>query len=190
MVHSTTKYINGHSDLIGGAVILNKTELYQKILLVQKSVGAVPSPFDSWLTLRGVKTLAVRMRQHEQNAFQVAKFLQQEPNVLEVYFPGLETHPGHAIAKKQMTGFGGVVSFRIKGGLKESNDFFRKLKIFQLADSLGGVESLANYSALMTHDYFPEELRKKIGVTENLIRLSIGIEHIDDLIDYLRNALK
>ncbi|MDF1561330.1 MAG: cystathionine gamma-synthase [Bacteroidales bacterium] len=190
VVHSTTKYINGHSDLIGGAVILNSAELYQKILLVQKSVGAVPSPFDSWLTLRGVKTLAVRMRQHEQNAFQVAKFLQQQPNVLEVYFPGLETHPGYAIAKKQMTGFGGVVSFRIKGGLKESNDFFRKLKIFQLADSLGGVESLANYSALMTHDYFPEELRKKIGVTENLIRLSIGIEHIDDLIDDLRNALK
>jgi cystathionine beta-lyase/cystathionine gamma-synthase len=190
VVHSTTKFINGHSDIIGGAVMLNSTELYQKILLVQKSVGAVPSPFDSWLTLRGVKTLAIRMRQHEQNAFQVARFLQQQPNVLEVYFPGLETHPGHEIAKKQMTGFGGVVSFRIKGGLKESNDFFRKLKIFQLADSLGGVESLANYSALMTHDYFPEELRKKIGVTENLIRLSIGIEHIDDLIDDLRNALK
>lgn len=173
-----------------GAVILNSTELYRKILFVQKSVGAVPSPFDSWLTLRGVKTLAVRMRQHEQNAFQVARFLQQQPKVLEVYFPGLETHPGHDIAKKQMTGFGGVVSFRIKGGLKESNDFFRKLRVFQLADSLGGVESLANYSALMTHDYFPEELRKKIGVTENLIRLSIGIEHIDDLIDDLRNALK
>lgn len=190
VVHSTTKYINGHSDLIGGAVILDSKELYEKILLVQKSVGAVPSPFDSWLTLRGLKTLAVRMRQHEQNAFQVARFLQQQPNVMEVYFPGLENHPGHAIAKKQMTGFGGVVSFRIKGGLKESNIFFRKLKIFQLADSLGGVESLANYSALMTHDYFPKELREKIGVTDNLIRLSVGIEHIDDLIDDLRNALK
>lgn len=190
VVHSTTKYINGHSDIIGGAVIMNSTELYQKILLVQKSVGAVPSPFDSWLTLRGVKTLAIRMRQHEQNAFQVARFLQKQPNVLEVFFPGLESHPGHAIAKKQMTGFGGVVSFRKNGGLKESNDFFRKLKIFQLADSLGGVESLANYSALMTHDYFPEELRKKIGVTDNLIRLSVGIEHIDDLLSDLHNTLK
>jgi cystathionine gamma-lyase len=190
VVHSTTKYINGHSDVIGGAIVLNNPELYKRIHLLQKSVGAVPSPFDSWLTLRGVKTLAIRMRQHEQNAFQVARFLQKQPNVEKVFFPGLETHPGHAIAKKQMTGFGGVVSFRIKGGLKESNEFFRKLKIFQLADSLGGVESLANYSALMTHDYFPAELRKKIGVTDNLIRLSVGIEHIDDLLEDLGNALK
>ena len=189
VVHSTTKYINGHSDIIGGAVILNDPELFKKIQLVQKSVGAVPSPFDSWLTLRGVKTLAVRMRQHEENAFAVARFLLRQKNVEEVFFPGLDNHPGHAIAKKQMTGFGGVVSFRIKGGLKESNAFFRKLKIFQLADSLGGVESLANYSALMTHDYFPEELRQKIGITDNLIRLSIGIEHIDDLLEDLKNAL-
>jgi cystathionine beta-lyase/cystathionine gamma-synthase len=189
VVHSTTKYINGHSDIIGGAVILNDTELFKKIQLVQKSVGAVPSPFDSWLTLRGVKTLAVRMKQHEKNAFEVAGFLQTQPNVLEVFFPGLVTHPGHEIAKKQMTGFGGVVSFKLKGGLKECNVFFKKLKIFQLADSLGGIESLANYSALMTHDYFPEELRLKIGVTDNLIRLSIGIEHIDDLLEDLKNAL-
>jgi cystathionine gamma-lyase len=189
VVHSTTKYINGHSDIIGGAVVLNDKGLYDKIYMVQKSVGAVPSPFDSWLTLRGVKTLAVRMKQHEENAFKVARFLQQQPTVLQVFFPGLETHPGHAIAKKQMTGFGGVVSFRIKGGLKECNIFFRKLKIFQLADSLGGVESLANYSALMTHDYFPVELRHKIGVTENLIRLSVGIEHIDDLLYDLQDAL-
>jgi cystathionine gamma-lyase len=189
VVHSTTKYINGHSDVIGGAVILNEKVLYDKILLVQKSVGAVPSPFDSWLTLRGVKTLAVRMKQHEENAFKVARFLQKQPTVLEVLFPGLETHPGHVTAKKQMTGFGGVVSFRIRGGLNEANKFFRKLRIFQLADSLGGVESLANYSALMTHDYFPAELRKKIGVTENLIRLSVGIEHIDDLLSDLKNAL-
>jgi cystathionine beta-lyase/cystathionine gamma-synthase len=189
VVHSTTKYINGHSDIIGGAVILNNTELYQKIHLVQKSVGAVPSPFDSWLTLRGVKTLAVRMKEHEKNAFQVAQFLKKQAHVLEVFYPGLEEHPGHSIAKKQMTGFGGVVSFRIKGGLKESNEFFKKLKIFQLADSLGGVESLANYSALMTHDYFPEELRQKIGVTDNLIRLSVGIEHIDDLLEDLKSAL-
>ena len=190
VIHSTTKYINGHSDIIGGAVVLNDAVMYEKILLVQKTVGAVPSPFDSWLTLRGVKTLAVRMRQHEINAFKVAEFLQKAPNVEAVLFPGLSTHPGHDIAKKQMTGFGGLVSFRIKGGLNEANVFFRKLKIFQLADSLGGVESLANYSALMTHESFPPELRKKIGVTDNLIRLSIGIEHVDDLIEDLRQAFK
>jgi cystathionine beta-lyase/cystathionine gamma-synthase len=189
VVHSTTKYINGHSDLIGGAVILNDSALYKRVLLVQKSVGAVPSPFDSWLTLRGVKTLAIRMRQHEENAFRVARFLETQPNVEKVFFPGLETHPGHDIAKKQMTGFGGIVSFRIKGGLAEANIFFKKLRVFQLADSLGGVESLANYSALMTHEAFPPELRLKIGVTENLIRLSIGIEHIDDLLADLQNAL-
>jgi cystathionine beta-lyase/cystathionine gamma-synthase len=190
VVHSTTKYINGHSDLIGGAVIVNDTDLYNKILLVQKSVGAVPSPFDSWLTLRGVKTLAVRMKQHEFNAIKVALFLKDQPNVKAVYYPGLESHPGHSIAKKQMTGFGGVVSFRIKGGINEANNFFKKLKIFQLADSLGGVESLANYSALMTHEAFPPELREKIGVTENLIRLSVGIEHIDDLLQDLKDALQ
>jgi cystathionine beta-lyase/cystathionine gamma-synthase len=189
VVHSTTKYINGHSDIIGGAVILNSSELFKKIQLVQKSIGAVPSPFDSWLTLRGVKTLAIRMKQHEKNAFQVARFLKNQPNVLDVFFPGLETHPGYEIAKKQMTGFGGVVSFKLKGGLNECNAFFKKLKIFQLADSLGGIESLANYSALMTHDYFPSELRLKIGVTDNLIRLSVGIENIDDLLEDLKNAL-
>ena len=189
VVHSTTKYINGHSDVIGGAVILNDEELYKKIHLIQKSVGAVPSPFDSWLTLRGVKTLAVRMRQHEANAQLVAEFIKDLPKVEEVFYPGLRTHPGHDIAKSQMSGFGGIVSFKIKGGLNEANAFFIKLKVFQLADSLGGVESLANYSAIMTHEAFPAELRKKIGVTENLIRLSIGLEHIDDLRDDLRNAL-
>jgi cystathionine beta-lyase/cystathionine gamma-synthase len=190
VVHSTTKYINGHSDLIGGAVIVNDSELHEKIKLVQKSVGAIPSPFDSWLTLRGVKTLAVRMRQHEDNAMKVALFLKKNPNVVEVYFPGLEDHPGHEIAKKQMTGFGGVVSFQIKGGMAEANAFFKKLTVFQLADSLGGVESLANYSALMTHEAFPPLLRQKIGVTDNLIRLSVGLEHIDDLIADLKEALK
>jgi cystathionine beta-lyase/cystathionine gamma-synthase len=129
------------------------------------------------------------MRQHEINAFKIAEFLQGHPNVLKVFFPGLVTHPGHDIAKKQMTGFGGVVSFQLRGGLNECNTFFKKLRIFQLADSLGGIESLANYSALMTHDYFPSELRQKIGVTDNLIRLSVGIEHVDDLFEDLKNAL-
>ncbi len=189
VVHSTTKYLNGHSDVIGGAVILNDEEIFKKLHLVQKSVGAVPSPFDSWLTLRGVKTLAVRMRQHEQNATLVAEFMQSAENVEKVYFPGLKSHPGHEIAARQMTGYGGIVSFQIKGGLSEANAFFRKLRVFQLADSLGGVESLANYSAMMTHDAFPPELRKKIGVTDNLIRLSVGLEHADDLISDLKNAL-
>ena len=190
VVHSTTKYINGHSDIIGGAVILNDPGLYQKILLVQKTIGAVPSPFDSWLILRGVKTLALRMARHEQNATEVAHFLEKMPSVEKVYYPGLKNHPGYEIAKKQMSGFGGIVSFCIKGGLNEANAFFRKLKIFQLADSLGGVESLVNYSALMTHESFPPELRRKIGVTDNLIRLSVGIEHIDDLLMDLKNALR
>ncbi len=190
VVHSTTKYINGHSDVIGGAVILNDTALYERIHLIQKSIGAVPSPFDSWLTLRGVKTLAVRMKQHELNAMEVALFLKGIPKVIEVFYPGLEDHPGHAIAKKQMSGFGGVVSFKIDGGLNEANIFFRKLRVFQLADSLGGIESLANYSAVMTHGAFPPDLRKKIGVTDNLIRLSVGIEHIDDLLLDLENAFK
>lgn len=189
VIHSTTKFINGHSDVIGGAVILNDERLYNKILTVQKTVGAIPSPFDSWLIMRGVKTLAVRMRQHENNAAKIAEFLSSQPNVEKVFYPGLKNHPGHEIAKKQMSGFGGLVSFRIKGGLNEANAFFRKLKIFQLADSLGGVESLVNYSALMTHESYPVELRKKIGVTDNLIRISVGIEHIDDLIEDLRGAL-
>jgi cystathionine gamma-lyase len=189
VVHSTTKYINGHSDVIGGAVILNNEELYLKILKVQKTVGAVPSPFDSWLILRGVKTLAVRMKQHEYNAGRIAEFLLSQDKVEKVFYPGFKDHPGHDIAKEQMSGFGGLVSFRIKGGLNEANAFFRKLKIFQLADSLGGVESLVNYSALMTHESFPADLRQKIGVTDNLIRISVGIEHIDDLIADLQNAL-
>jgi cystathionine gamma-lyase len=189
VVHSTTKYINGHSDVIGGAVILNDKTLFDKILLIQKTVGAVPSPFDSWLTIRGIKTLALRMRQHEQNAIRVAEFLEQEHKVEKVFFPGLKNHPGHDIAKRQMSGFGGMVSFRIKGGADEVNTFMKKLKIFHLAESLGGVESLANYSALMTHASFPPELRQKIGVTNNLIRLSIGIEHIDDLLPDLKEAL-
>jgi cystathionine gamma-lyase len=189
VVHSTTKYINGHSDVIGGAVVLNDKEIFDKIFLIQKTVGAVPSPFDSWLTLRGVKTLALRMRQHEKNAIQVAQFLEKQSGVEKVFFPGLKNHQGHDIAKRQMSGYGGMVSFRIKGGADEVNIFMKKLKVFHLAESLGGVESLANYSALMTHASFPPDLRQKIGVTDNLIRLSIGIEHIDDLLSDLKEAL-
>jgi cystathionine gamma-lyase len=190
VVHSTTKYINGHSDVIGGAIVLNDPTLYEELKFIQNSTGGVPSPFDSWLTLRGLKTLSVRMRQHEINAFRIAEFLSTHPKVEKVYFPGLPSHPNHEVAARQMTGFGGLVSFCIRGALPEANTFFRKLKIFQLADSLGGVESLANYSTTMTHESFPEELKKKIGITNNLIRLSIGIEDADDLVEDLENALQ
>jgi cystathionine gamma-synthase/cystathionine gamma-lyase len=189
VVHSTTKYINGHSDVIGGAVVLNDDKLYEQIYFYQNSVGAIASPFDAWLTLRGVRTLAVRMKQHEANAFAVARFLQGHLSVEAVYYPGLETHPNHEIAKKQMSGFGGVVSFKLKGGEAEANVFFKRLKLFVLADSLGGVESLANYSTRMTHEHFPSELKQRIGITDNLIRLSVGIEDIEDIIDDLKNAL-
>ena len=189
VVHSSTKYINGHSDVIGGAVVLNDDELYKKIRFVQKTVGAVPSPFDAWLTLRGLKTLAIRMERHEKNAMIIARFLETHPNVEKVFYPGLETHQGYELAKKQMTGFGGIVSFMIKGGKNEANEFFKKLKIFQLADSLGGVESLVNYSAIMSHSSFPTDLRNKIGVTDNFIRISVGIENHEDLIEDIKNAL-
>jgi len=189
VVHSSTKYINGHSDVIGGAVILNDDELYKKIRFVQKTVGAVPSPFDAWLTLRGLKTLAIRMERHEKNAMIIARFLETHPNVEKVFYPGLETHQGYELAKKQMTGFGGIVSFMIRGGKNEANEFFKKLKIFQLADSLGGVESLVNYSAIMSHSSFPIDLRNKIGVTDNFIRISVGIENHEDLIEDIKNAL-
>ena len=189
VVHSSTKYINGHSDVIGGAAVLNDHELYNKIRFVQKSVGAVPSPFDSWLTLRGLKTLAIRMERHEKNAMAVARFLEKHPNVERVFYPGFETHPCYKLAKKQMTGFGGVVSFMIRGSKEEANIFFKKLKIFQLAESLGGVESLASYSAGMSHGSYPADLKNKIGVTDNFIRLSVGIENQDDLIGDLKNAL-
>lgn len=190
VVHSTTKYINGHSDVIGGVVITSIDEVGSAMRYVQNALGAVPSPFDVWLTQRGLKTLPLRMKQHEANAIVVAEFLVQHPKVDAVFFPGLPSHKNYAVAKSQMTGFGGMVSFRIKGGRDEANVFFGKLKVFSLADSLGGVESLVNYSTLMTHGSFPAALKEKIGITPNLIRLSVGIEDIDDLIADLEQALK
>lgn len=189
VVHSTTKYLNGHSDVIGGVVVTNNDEIFEKVKFYQNSIGAVPSPFDAWLTLRGVRTLALRMKEHEKNAFAVAHFLQSHPAVEAVYYPGLENHPNYEVAKSQMTGFGGVVSFKIKGGQAEANTFFKRLRIFVLADSLGGVESLANYSTKMTHEHFPAHLKEKIGITDNLIRLSIGIEDVEDLLADLKHAL-
>ncbi len=190
VVQSTTKYIAGHSDVIGGAVLLNDASIYEELRFFQNTIGAIPGPQDVWLTLRGVKTLAVRMRQHEANAFAVARFLQDHPRVSQVYFPGLPEHPNHEVARRQMSGFGGMVSFRLKEGNRESvNAFVKKLKVFSLADSLGGVESLVCFPMVMTHDAVPEKQRLELGITGDLLRLSIGIEGIDDLLADLKQAL-
>ena len=190
VVQSTTKYIAGHSDVIGGAVLLKDASIYEELRFFQNTIGAIPGPQDVWLTLRGVKTLAVRMRQHEANAFAVARFLQDHPRVSQVYFPGLPQHPNHEVARRQMSGFGGMVSFRLKEGNRESvNAFVKKLKVFALADSLGGVESLVCFPMVMTHDAVPEKQRLELGITGDLLRLSIGIEGIDDLLADLKQAL-
>lgn len=190
VVQSTTKYIAGHSDVIGGAVLLNDASIYEELRFFQNTIGAIPGPQDVWLTLRGVKTLAVRMRQHEANAFAVARFLQDHPRVSQVYFPGLPQHPNHEVARRQMSGFGGMVSFRLKEGNRDSvNAFVKRLKVFSLADSLGGVESLVCFPMVMTHDAVPEKQRLELGITGDLLRLSIGIEGIDDLLADLKQAL-
>ncbi|MBA2681344.1 MAG: cystathionine gamma-synthase [Ktedonobacteraceae bacterium] len=189
VLHSTTKYINGHSDVIGGAVITNDDEIYQAIKFHQNAAGAVPGPFDVWLTLRGVKTLALRMKQHEENAFTVAKFLSEHPRVEKVYYPGLASHPDHELAKRQMSGFGGMVSFQFKGTLEDVDQVVRRLKVFTFAESLGGIESLVCHPASMTHGSIPREMREARGLTDTLLRLSVGIEDVEDLIADLHQAL-
>lgn len=189
VVHSTTKYINGHSDVIGGALVTSNEEAYRAIKFYQNAAGAVPSPFDSWLTLRGIKTLAVRMRQHEENALAVARFLGEHPRVEKVYYPGLPTHPGHELAKRQMSGFGGMVSFQFKGSYDDVDTVVRRFKVFALAESLGGVESLVCHPATMTHGSIPREIREARGLTDTLLRLSIGIEDSEDLLADLEQAL-
>src|SRR2546429_4768831 len=189
VVHSTTKYINGHSDVIGGALVLNDEEAYESIKFYQNAAGGVPSPFDSWLTLRGIKTLAVRMRQHEENARTVAKFLAEHPRVEKVYFPGLPSHPDHELAKRQMSGFGGMVSFQYKGTYTDIVQLVRRFKVFALAESLGGVESLVCHPASMTHGSIPKEIRESRGLTDTLLRLSVGIEDSADLLADLEQAL-
>lgn len=189
VVHSVTKYINGHSDVVGGAVVTNNEELFQQIKFYQNAAGNILGPFDSWLTLRGLKTLAVRMERHESNAQKIAEFLVSNPNVITVNYPGLETHPQHDLAKKQMTGFGGMISFEVQGRIPEVNKFVESLKIFSLAESLGGVESLVSHPAQMTHASIPAYQRKNIGINDNLIRLSVGIEDVEDLIADLKYAL-
>jgi len=189
VVHSTTKYINGHSDAVGGAVITNDRDVFKKIKFYQNAAGAVPGPFECWLTLRGVKTLAVRMRAHNENALAVAQFLERHPDVEAVHYPGLENHPQHELAKRQMRGFGGMVTFQIRGGAKEANTFFKALKLFSFAESLGGVESLACYPSAMTHGSIPAGERERRGITAGTIRLSLGIEDAEDIIADLDQAL-
>ena len=189
-VHSTTKYINGHSDSIGGAIMTSNEELHNSLRFSQNAAGAILSPFDSFLVARGIKTLSVRMEKHNKNAIDIADYLSKHKKVSKVNYPGLFSHPQHELAKKQMTGFGGLISFEINGGLKESRKFLQSLEIFSLAESLGGVESLIEHPALMTHASVPEEERVKIGITNSLIRISAGIEHVDDLIEDLENAFE
>ena len=189
VVHSTTKYLNGHSDVVGGAVLTSRADLYEPIKFYQNAAGGVPSPFDSWLVLRGVKTLAVRMRQHCENAMRVARFLEGHPLVEKVYYPGLEEHPDHALARRQMRDFGGMVSFAFKGTRADVDTFTRHLRVFALPESLGGVESLCCHPASMTHGSIPAEERERRGVTDTLLRLSVGIEDADDLIADLDQAL-
>ena len=189
VVHSTTKYINGHSDVIGGALIINDADLYESLKFHQNAAGGVPGPFDAWLTLRGIKTLSVRMRQHAENAMTVARFLAEHARVEKVYYPGLPSHPDHELAKRQMSGFGGMVSFQFKGTYADVERMVRRFKVFALAESLGGVESLVCHPASMTHASIPRELREARGLTDTLLRLSVGIEDIEDLLADLEQTL-
>lgn len=189
VVHSMTKYLNGHSDVVGGCLMTNKTSFYQKCWKLQNSLGPTQSPFDSWLVLRGLKTLAIRMAAHEKNALKIARFLESHPKVEKVLYPGLKTHPQHKIAKKQMSGFGGMITFFLKGDMKKSKKFLETVKVFALAESLGGVESLIEHPAIMTHASIPKEKRELIGIKDNLIRISVGIEDCEDLIADLERAL-
>ncbi len=189
VLHSMTKYINGHSDAIGGAIVTNNTKFLEKVRALQNSLGPCLSPFDSWVILRGIKTLEVRMDRHQENAKKIASFLESHSGVKKVIYPGLRSHPGHRIMKKNTSGFGGMISFYLKGGMKESNRFLKKIKLFSLAESLGGVESLVEQPATMTHASIPKNVRESIGIEDSLIRLSVGIENINDLINDLDDAI-
>jgi cystathionine gamma-lyase len=188
VVHSTTKYLGGHSDVVGGAVVGGR-DLLQPIAFYQNAAGGVPGPFDAFLTLRGVKTLAIRMRQHCDNARRLAEWLAGQPQVERVFYPGLPSHPGHELAKRQMRDFGGMISVRLKGGKEGARRFMTRTKLFSLAESLGGVESLVCYPATMTHASIPADVREARGVDDGLVRLSVGIEDADDLQEDLRRAL-
>lgn len=188
--HSCTKYLGGHSDVIGGVAMSNNEALKKDLDFARKSLGVNPSPFDTWLVMRGVKTLAVRMQQHQQNAMAVAMFLESHPKVKRVYYPGLPSHPQHQIAKKQMHGFSGMLSAEFNLSPEETRKLIATFRLFALAESLGGVESLVSYPAIMTHAAIPPAERERIGISDSLVRFSIGIEDSDDLIDDLKEALQ
>jgi cystathionine gamma-lyase len=189
VVHSSTKYINGHSDVVGGVIVTNDPKLSEKIAFYSNAVGPIASPFDSFLSMRSLKTLAVRMRAHQENAMAVARFLKTHPKIEKSIYPGLSDHPQHQLAKSQMHGFGGMVSTVIKGKLPEARKFLESLRVFSLAESLGGVESLVNHPAIMTHASVPPETRARLGISDTLIRLSVGIETQADLLADLEQAL-
>lgn len=190
VMHSVTKYLGGHSDVVMGFLGTSRADLFEKLSFLQNSCGAVPGPQDCFLVLRGIKTLHLRMERHCENGAKVAQWLRNHPKVDKVYWPGFENHPNHGVAKKQMRGFGGMISFTLKGDqLEAAFDLVSKFKLFTLAESLGGVESLAGHPASMTHASIPKEKREKTGITDSLIRLSVGIEHIDDLIADLNQAM-
>jgi cystathionine gamma-lyase/cystathionine beta-lyase len=189
VVHSTTKYLNGHCDVVGGAIVTTTPELSERVGFMVNALGVGEAPFDAWLVLRGIETLPLRMARHQENSLAIARFLKEQPGVEQVYYPGLPEHPGHEIAKKQMTGFGGVVSFEVKGGLEAASNVLRRLRLFALAESLGGAASLAEHPATMSHASMSAEHRERVGIKDNLIRLSIGLEHPDDLIADLQQAL-
>jgi cystathionine gamma-lyase len=191
VTHSVTKYLGGHSDLVMGAIVCNDDALSEQLHFIQNSCGAIPSPHDCFLVLRGIKTLHIRMDRHCENAIKVCKYLQSNPKVDKIYFPGILTHKNHKIAKQQMKGFGGMVSFTLKNdNIKEAHKVLSRFKVFSLAESLGGVESLCGHPATMTHASIPKEVREKSGVVDSLIRLSVGIEDAYDLIEDLKQALK
>ena len=189
VMHSTTKYLGGHSDALGGLNVVADDELGKRMQSLRSATGGVAGPFDAYLTLRGVKTLALRMQRHQESAHLLARRLDEHAKVERVFYPGLENHPGNELAKRQMDGFGGVVSFIISGGIPEVGRFMNALEVFTLAESLGGVESLIEHPAIMTHASLPAEVRAKLGIDDSLVRLSVGIEDIDDLIDELDGAL-
>jgi cystathionine beta-lyase/cystathionine gamma-synthase len=191
VVHSTTKYLNGHSDVIGGAAILRDETWQERLAFLQNAVGGVPSPFDAFLTLRGIKTLALRMERHCGNAMHVAAWLDKHPKIARVIYPGLPTHPQHLLASKQMhQRYGGMATAVLKGGLAASKRFLERCSLFTLAESLGGVESLIEHPAIMTHASLPEDVRAGLGIDDGLVRLSVGIESVDDLIAELKYALE
>ncbi len=190
IIHSTTKYLNGHSDVVGGAVVVKRPDHAEKLQFLANAVGLGASPFDCWLVLRGIKTLAPRMKEHERNARAVAEFLSSHPSVGKVFYPGLPTHPQHELARRQQFGFGGMVSFEVDGDVRDVQRILRSTKIFALAESLGGVESLIEHPATMSHASMAAELRERAGINERVIRLSVGIEDVDDLIEDLDQTLK